>query len=133
MYNNMEIICLGVFVSMIQWFLEPFKKYADFNGRARRKEYWTFNIGIGIINFICNIIYSATSQSNIVGVLVGIFGLAILIPSIAVTVRRLHDVGRSGKSYFFILIPLVGAILMLIWTLKDSEPGTNQYGINPKA
>ena len=77
-------------------------------------------------------VFGTDAQMTIFTVIQSLFSLATLIPSIAVTVRRLHDIGKSGWFYFLILIPVVGSIILLVWECKDSEPGTNVYGPNPK-
>ncbi|MDX6381746.1 MAG: hypothetical protein QOI57_2770 [Rubrobacteraceae bacterium] len=117
-------------------YLEVLKKYAVFSGRARRKEYWMFFLFNLIITLVLALIDSLTgtfsSQAGL-GLLSGLYSLAVLIPSIAVTVRRLHDTGRSGWWILLGLIPIIGGIILLIFMVLDSEPGENQYGPNPKA
>lgn len=108
-----------------------FSKYATFSGRARRSEYWYFVLLQVIVTAVLNGLYSAT-ESVAFPVILVLFDLALLVPSLAVCWRRLHDIGRSGGYYFFILIPLVGWILLLVWMCQDSQPGANQYGPNPK-
>ena len=115
----------------MSWFIEALKKYAVFSGRARRKEYWNFALFVGIIYVVLAIIAGA-SKSSALFVLLGIFYLGILLPSLAVSVRRLHDTGRSGWWLLISVVPLVGAIVMLVFTCSDSQPGPNQYGPNPK-
>ena len=99
-----------------------FTRYADFNGRSRRSEYWWANLSIGILGAIV---------TAILGEMSGIWSLAILIPSIAICVRRLHDIGKSGWWYLVNFIPLVGQIIFLVWCCKDSTED-NQWGPNPK-
>lgn len=108
-----------------------FSKYATFSGRARRSEYWYFVLLQVIVTAVLNGLYSATESVAFSTILV-LFDLALLVPSLAVCWRRLHDIGRSGAYYFFVLIPLVGWILLLVWMCQDSQPGANQYGPNPK-
>ena len=115
------------------------KNYANFNGRARRSEYWYFalmNFIIIIGIYILMAIAIATSRSAIVGgVFIGlviVFALATLIPSIAVLVRRLHDIGKSGWWYFISLVPFIGGIWLLVLMCTDSQVGSNEYGLNPK-
>lgn len=119
----------------MNWFLVALKKYATFSGRAQRAEYWYFFlfyilifIGLSIIDGITG---SFSGESGM-GLLGGLMSLALLIPSIAVGVRRLHDTGRSGWWLLIALIPLVGAIVLIVFTVQDSEAGTNAYGPNPK-
>ena len=94
-----------------------FSKYATFDGRARRSEYWWWTLMMIIASFI-----------PLVNIVVGLGGL---IPSIAVAVRRLHDTGRSGWWLLLVLVPLVNLVLLYFY-IQDSEPGTNEYGPNPK-
>ena len=111
------------------WFLEPFRKYADFSGRARRMEYWMFYLGVSVIGMVLLILSGA---SDAITILVGLFYLGILIPGLAVGVRRMHDTGRSGWWILISVIPFVGWIWFLVLAVLDSEPGENQYGPNPK-
>ena len=120
----------------MNWYLEVLRKYAVFNGRARRKEYWTFfliNLVISIVLFAIGGLIGTFSPQAGGGLLQGIFSLAILIPSLAVTARRLHDTGRTGWWILIALIPIIGAIVLLVFMVLDSQPGANQYGPNPKA
>ena len=95
-----------------------FKHYADFSGRARRSEYWWF----ALLSFCINLI-------PYIGF---IWALVVIIPSLAVAIRRLHDIGKSGWYILFGLIPLVGIILLIVWFCQDSVEGNNEYGVNPK-
>ncbi len=118
----------------MSWYLQVLKKYAVFSGRARRKEYWYFFLFNIIISFVLGFIESlvgiaAGSDYSVLGI---IYGLAVLLPSIGVSIRRLHDTGRSGWWLFIGLIPLIGAIILLIYMVSDSQAGTNQYGPSPK-
>jgi uncharacterized membrane protein YhaH (DUF805 family) len=111
------------------------KKYADFSGRARRKEYWMFvlfNIIFAIVALGLDMMLGTASEDTGYGIFYGLFSLAILVPTWAVTVRRLHDVGKSGWWIFISLIPIIGGIWLFILTLTDSLPGDNEYGPNPK-
>ena len=114
----------------MNWFLEPLKKYAVFSGRARRMEYWMFMLGVIVIAVVLVILEIGVSEGP--GILTSLFYLSILLPGIAVGVRRLHDTGRSGWWWFISVIPILGGLWMLVLTLLDSEPGENQYGPNPK-
>jgi len=119
----------------MNWYLEVLKKYAVFNGRARRKEYWyflLFSILISLALAIVDNMLGSFSTEAGMGLLGVIYSLAILIPSLAVSVRRLHDTGRSGWWVLIVLIPLIGFIVLLIFTVQDSTPGGNAYGENPK-
>ncbi len=117
----------------MNWYLEALKKYAVFSGRARRTEYWMFYlfyIIFAIVLFVIDNILGIGGEGG--GLLSGLFVLAMLIPSIAVTFRRLHDTDRSGWWMLIGLVPLIGGIILLIFTLQDSQSGENQYGPNPK-
>lgn len=119
----------------MNWYLEVLKKYAEFNGRARRQEYWFFLLfNILISAFLATIDYF-TGTFNFetgVGLLSGIYSLGVLIPGISVTVRRLHDTDRSGWWLLISLIPVIGGIVLFIFMVLDSTPGNNEYGPNPK-
>lgn len=119
----------------MNWYFEVWKKYAVFGGRARRKEYWYFVLFNIIVSLALGIIDGVTgsfSPENGIGLLGAIYSLAVLIPSIAVSVRRLHDTDRSGWWLLIALIPLIGAIVLLVFMVQDSKPGQNQFGSNPK-
>lgn len=108
-------------------------KFADFSGRARRREYWTFalvNCLIAMLLLILGLAFGEDSPAS--NILVTIFYLIMLVPNLSVSVRRLHDIGKSGWYMFLGLIPLIGGLILLVWALMDSEPGENQYGKNPK-
>jgi uncharacterized membrane protein YhaH (DUF805 family) len=113
----------------MNWYLDALKKkYADFSGRACRTEYWMFVLCSIIVGIVLAIV-----DAMITGGLLGIvYLLGIIIPSIAVTARRLHDTNRSGWWMLISVIPLVGLVLIYFLVL-DSQPGDNQYGPNPKA
>lgn len=114
----------------MSWYLEVLKKYAVFSGRARRTEYWMFVL----INFIIGLILGGVDfMLGFSGLVGSIYSLAVFIPGLAVSVRRLHDTNRSGWWLFVFLIPLVGWIILLIFMIQDSIPGENKYGPNPKA
>jgi uncharacterized membrane protein YhaH (DUF805 family) len=123
----------------MNWYIKVLKNYAVFSGRARRKEYWWFSLfnlifilvleGIGLLiiashvhNLILPIVYS----------LIVIYSLALIVPTLAVAVRRLHDTNRSGWWYFIGLVPFVGSIILIVFFAMDSQPGENRYGPNPK-
>lgn len=115
----------------MEWYLKCLKQhYFDFNGRARRKEYWMFTLVNIVISIALTVIFSMISAKLLP--LANLYSLAVLLPALGVTVRRLHDIGKSGWMILIGLIPLVG--LYLIYLLaKDSDPGQNAYGPNPKA
>ncbi len=99
-----------------------FNKYATFSGRASRAEYWWFVLFNFIVGFICGFI------SDWVGYAASI---ALFLPSLAVAVRRLHDIGKGGGWYFLNLIPVIGQIILLIWYVKEGERQPNRFGENP--
>lgn len=120
----------------MNWYLHVLKNYAQFNGRARRKEYWMFvlfNIIFAIIAMSLDNLLGFAIAGIGYGPLYGLYTLAVAIPGLAVAVRRLHDVGKSGWMLLIALIPLIGAIWLLVLLVSDSKPGENQYGPNPKA
>jgi uncharacterized membrane protein YhaH (DUF805 family) len=113
----------------MNYYMEVLKKYATFGGRARRAEYWMFTL----INVIIAVVVAFVSAKIGMAWLYMVYAIGVLLPSLAVGIRRLHDTGRSGWYLFIALIPLIGAIVLLVWMIQDSQPGDNQYGSNPKA
>lgn len=120
----------------MKWFLDALKnKYATFEGRARRSEYWYFVlfyvltiVALAIIDGI-----AGTLNDDVgIGLLSGIFVLATFVPALAVTVRRLHDTDRSGWWVLLDLVPVIGPLVLLVFTVLDSQPGANRFGPNPK-
>ncbi len=119
----------------MNWYLQVLQKYAEFGGRARRKEYWMFalfNIIFSIVAMILDNILGTTMENAAYGLFYILYGLAVLIPALAVSVRRLHDVGKSGWMILIALIPIIGGIWLLVLMVTDSNPGENKYGPNPK-
>ncbi len=117
------------------WYLKVLKQYADFEGRARRKEYWIFalfNMIFGITAIVLDMLLEISFTESGYGPIYLLYMLAMLIPGLAVAVRRLHDVGKSGAMILVGFIPFAGAIWLLILFMRDSNPGENQYGPNPK-
>ena len=113
----------------MKWFLDVIQnKYAQFDGRARREEFWMFVLIYILIYFALLFIGYMLHATFIAG----IFSLAVLIPNIAVAARRLHDINRSGWWQLVGLIPIIGWIIVIIWYATDSDAGSNQYGENPK-
>jgi len=117
----------------MHWYLEVLKKYALFTGRARRSEYWYFFLLSIIIAVVLAMVDSVVRK--ITGIGFGLFGtlysLAVLVPGIAVSIRRLHDTDRSGWWLLLALVPIVGLVL-LVFMVEDSNAGTNRFGQNPK-
>jgi uncharacterized membrane protein YhaH (DUF805 family) len=112
------------------------KKYVDLSGRARRKEYWMFhlfNVIFAIAVVILASIFGTASEEDLVfRVIYGLFALVTILPTLTATVRRLHDVGKSGWWILISIIPLIGDIWLFVLMVTDSQPGDNQYGPNPK-
>lgn len=112
-----------------------FSKYATFEGRARRSEYWFYTLfiwAVQMILYILGIIILGKSPEDGTNILMSIFSLATLVPSLAVFWRRMHDIGKSGAWFFLNLVPCVGSIVLLVFELTDSQPGENQFGMSPK-
>jgi uncharacterized membrane protein YhaH (DUF805 family) len=119
----------------MNWYISVLKKYAVFSGRARRKELWMFtlfNIIFAIVAMILDKILGTTINGLGYGLFYCLYALAVLLPAIAVGFRRLHDIGKSGWWFLISLIPIVGAIWLLVLFCTAGTPGTNAYGTNPK-
>lgn len=106
-------------------------KYADFSGRARRSEYWYFMLAYGLVILVASIPEAALGSGT--SILAGLVMIAGILPGLAVSIRRLHDTGRSGWFYLVSLIPFVGGLIMLVFMVQDSQPGLNAWGASPKA
>jgi uncharacterized membrane protein YhaH (DUF805 family) len=122
-------------IKKMEWFLKVLRQYADFNGRARRKEYWMFILFNMIFGFVAMLLDNLLGIADPVigyGAIYGLYTLALIIPGIAVAVRRLHDLGKSGWMLLIAFIPLIGAIWLIVLMCTDSNAGENQYGANPK-
>jgi uncharacterized membrane protein YhaH (DUF805 family) len=112
-------------------YINAWKNYAGFSGRARRTEYWLFQLFNMIILFaVIGIGYAVDSQVPVY--VAYAFGLAAILPSLAVQVRRLHDIDKSGWWYFISFVPLVGPIVLLVFDCTEGTQGPNQYGPDPK-
>lgn len=107
------------------------EKYCDFNGRARRSEYWWFCLGNMIVSYLGGFIGGMLGTTAYY-IILAVICLALLLPGLGVMVRRLHDIGKSGWLVLLSFIPLVGAIILIVWCCKDSDRGQNQYGPSPK-
>ena len=119
----------------MQWYLDVLKKYAVFDGRARRMEYWMFfliNLLVGIGLAIIDNITGLTKAANGLNPLNTLYSLAVIIPGLTVTVRRLHDTGRTGWWVLIAFVPCIGAIVLLVWMVMGGDPGQNKYGPSPK-
>jgi uncharacterized membrane protein YhaH (DUF805 family) len=118
----------------MKWYFHALRKYAVFAGRARRREYWTFelwNTLILVALFVIDIKVSASGHNDAT-VLAGLYFLGTALPSFAGLVRRLHDTNHSGWWIFISMVPLVGQFILLSFLIKDGDPGLNLFGPNPK-
>ncbi|WP_409422662.1 DUF805 domain-containing protein [Pseudaeromonas sp. ZJS20] len=113
----------------MNWYLSVLKKYVTFSGRARRTEYWMFTL----FNIIFSIVAGVLDVVLGLGFINLIYTLAVLLPAIAVGVRRLHDTDRSGWWMLIGLIPLIGAIVLLVFFCLEGEKQENRFGADPKA
>ncbi|MCW5206232.1 DUF805 domain-containing protein [Desulfobulbus sp. F5] len=118
----------------MNWYLEVLKQYAVFSGRARRKEYWMFTLFSLIVSLILGIaewILGDVTGADL-SIISLLYNLAIMLPSIGVSIRRLHDIDRSGWWLLLSFIPILGWIVLIVFAARDSTPGENEYGPNPK-
>lgn len=120
----------------MEWYLKALKSYVDFTGRARRKEYWMFILFhlliIAALGF-SNAFVAETIGVQVGAILLAIYAIGTILPTLAVTVRRLHDTNRSGWWILIRFIPLVGDIILLIFLIFEGDAGDNAYGPDPKA
>ncbi len=105
-----------------------FSKYATFQGRAPRAEFWWFYLFVIIGMLVTSIIGGVSDSSALGGIAYGLFSLGILLPNLAVSVRRLHDTDRSGWWLLIMLIPLIGTILIIVWFCSRGTRGPNRFG-----
>ena len=114
----------------------PLKRYTDFSGRSRRKEYWMFVLGVFIVAVVLGIIEGILGLSGMVagayGPLTAIFLMGIIVPSIAVQVRRFHDQDKSGWFVLLALIPFLGGLIVLVFMCLEGTKGANRFGPDPK-
>ena len=113
----------------MKYFIEVLKKYAEFKGRARRKEYWMFYLFYFIFAIAAAVLEVTLGIYPVISI---VYSLVLSLPYLAVTVRRLHDTNRSGWWILIVFVPIIGAIVLLVFTLQDSDVGENWYGKNPK-
>ncbi|MDO8584358.1 MAG: DUF805 domain-containing protein [bacterium] len=117
----------------MNYYLEVLKKYADFSGRARRKEYWLFMLfHFVIVLFLMIFVMTLGRVGILFGLIYAAYIFGTFIPSLAVVVRRLHDTNRSGWWYFISFVPFVGGVVLLVFTCLDGDKGANQFGADPK-
>ena len=122
----------------MNYYADAVKKYAQFAGRARRKEYWMFVLINAIIEFVISFVdnlagLTISTGTSQIGILSLIYALFILVPSLAISVRRMHDIEKSGWVLLLGLIPIVGPIILLVYACKAGTVGENKYGADPKA
>lgn len=119
----------------MEWFLKALKNYAGFSGRAQRSEYWYF-ILFFLIGYIALVlvdrVLGSWSAKHEIGLLSTLFAIGLVVPSIAVAARRLHDIGMSGWWQLISLVPIIGPIIMIVLCAKDSQGEANAYGPSPK-
>ena len=119
----------------MKWYIKVLKQYADFKGRARREEYWMFTlfqIIFGVTAMIIDNLLNSTIYPLPYGYIYLLFILITFIPSFALAIRRLHDVGKSGWMSLIVLIPIIGAIWILVLFVTDGQKEINKWGPNPK-
>ena len=118
----------------MEWFFAAFKRTFEIRGRSRRKEYWLYSLFSIVITLLLLVIDSVFGLfiDDETGVLSTLFLIGTFITSLTVTIRRLHDIGRSGWWILLNFIPFIGTIVIFVFTVLDSEPGSNKYGENPK-
>jgi len=118
----------------MEWYLKVINSYFEFNGRSRRMEYWMFVLINSIISVFCILLDSMLGTVWSIGygpIYIG-YGLAVFVPGLAVAIRRLHDIGKSGWYYLLFIIPIIGPIWLIILFVTEGEQGDNKYGPNPK-
>lgn len=120
----------------MDWMLMPLRRYADFSGRSQRKEYWMFVLGMIIVFVVLGIVEGILGINQMVGGVYGpltaLAGLGVIVPGIAVQVRRFHDQDKSGWFVLLGLIPFVGSIAVLVFMCLDGTRGDNRFGPDPK-
>lgn len=119
----------------MEWYLKVLKNYVGFSGRARRKEYWMyslFTLVALLLAMLLDGLLGLRGESG-VGALYTLYALATLLPGLAVSVRRLHDIGRSGWWMLIALVPIIGAIVLIVFAVSEGTRGDNAYGPDPKA
>ena len=119
----------------MEWYIKVLKNFANFDGRARRQEYWMFflfNMIFAVVAMILDSVLGLTIGDLPYGAFYIIYVLAMFIPGLAVTIRRLHDLGKSGAWFFIAFVPLIGGIWLLVLMATEGEKVQNEYGPDPK-
>ncbi|MCA2018273.1 DUF805 domain-containing protein [Vibrio tritonius] len=116
----------------MNWYILAIKNGLNFSGRARRSEYWMFGLVHAVIFLLLFVLFFMTHANYFIFILMNLYGLVMIVPNIAVLVRRLHDINKSGWYFWVCLIPLVGIFVLFYFLVMDSQGETNQYGISPK-
>lgn len=112
----------------MEWFISALKQFTNFEGRSHRTAYWMF----ALFYFIFYIVAASADYLLNTDVIVTLYGFILLLPSISIGARRLHDTGRTGWWQLIGIIPILGIIVVIVFLVQDSEPGDNSYGPNPK-
>lgn len=118
----------------MRWYLRALRSYAVFSGRARRKEYWfflLFTLVFTIVMALIDQVLGTYDEGTGIGLLTGLYEVAMIIPGLAVSVRRLHDTSRRGWWLLLSLIPIVGGIIVFVFMVLPSRRGANRYGLDP--
>ncbi|MGE5453335.1 MAG: DUF805 domain-containing protein [Acidobacteriota bacterium] len=120
----------------MNWFIKAMKQYADFKGRAQRAEYWYFSLFYILIYiaalFIDELLGTQSRHKGGTGLFALLTVVALFMPALAVSARRMHDIGKSGWWLLISLIPIVGSLMFIAFAVRDSQPGGNRFGPNPK-
>ena len=119
----------------MKYYIKAFNNFSNFNGRARRKDYWMyllFNLIFAVVAIILDNVFGLAFESIGYGVIYLLYSLITFIPSLSVSVRRLHDKSKSGWYLLLAIIPIIGGIVLLFILAANGDPGENEYGMNPK-
>ena len=112
----------------MHWYQEALRKYADFSTRSRRMEYWMFLV----VNLVIGVVLGAIGGMTGMRWISIVYSIFVFVPGLAVSVRRLHDTGRSGWWLLLVCIPILGWLVLLFFYVQEGQPGDNEYGSNPK-
>ena len=119
----------------MEWFIYALRRYSNFTGRSRRREFWMYTLFYILLSigatFLDNL-FGFISLGDTYGPISSLYAVIMLLPSIAVAIRRLHDIGKSGWTLLLGLIPVIGTIWLLIYFLREGTYGPNKYGPSPK-